>query len=156
MQQLGAAVTLLLQRSLYNTGAQLWPRQHCSSFGRIEQLAIKKRNNMVNIIELQSMGQQGNKKIYLLIPTTQTLWQSRSMRLFIECWDCHMSYKETNVMYQLEWGIEDWLKVSFLITWGLGRCWWFLTEDLEDGVIFDTIDHVGKWSGRHTESLMRV
>ena len=28
--------------------------------------------------------------------------------------------------------------------------------DLEDGVIFDIIDHVDRWLGRYSESLMSV
>ena len=38
----------------------------------------------------------------------------------------------------------------------LGECWWFLIDDLKDGVIFYIIDHIGRWSGRYHESLMKI
>ena len=34
--------------------------------------------------------------------------------------------------------------------------WGFLIGDLEDGVIFDIIDHVERWFGRYPESLVKI
>ena len=31
-----------------------------------------------------------------------------------------------------------------------------MTGDLNDKVIFDIIDHVGRWSGRYPESLIKI
>ena len=39
---------------------------------------------------------------------------------------------------------------------GLGGHWEFLTGDLEDGVIFDIINHVSRSLGRYPESLMKI
>ena len=32
----------------------------------------------------------------------------------------------------------------------------FLTGDLKDGIIFDIINHVGRWYGRYPESFMKI
>ena len=45
-----------------------------------------------------------------------------------------------------------WERVSL----GLGGCWWFLPGNLEDGIIFDIIDHVVRWHERYTESLIKI
>ena len=51
---------------------------------------------------------------------------------------------------------KDLLKVSFCIIWWLGGCKGFLTLDLEEGVIFHIIDHVGRGFRRYSESLMKI
>ena len=38
----------------------------------------------------------------------------------------------------------------------LGGDWGFMTGDLEDGVIFDIIDHDCRWYSRQPESLMKI
>ena len=43
-----------------------------------------------------------------------------------------------------------------MITWGLLGWWWFLTGDLEDKVIFDIIDYIGRWIERYPESFMKI
>ena len=65
---------------------------------------------------------------------------------------CVMKWKCS--LYKLS-SAKDWLKVSFYYR-GLGLCLWFLTGDLQVGVIFDIIDHVGRWSGRYHKSLMKM
>ena len=39
---------------------------------------------------------------------------------------------------------------------GLGGYWWFLTGDLEDGVIFEIMNHVVKLYWRYSERLIRI
>ena len=39
---------------------------------------------------------------------------------------------------------------------GIGGCWWFLTGDLKNGIIFNIIDQVIRWYGRYPESLMKI
>ena len=46
--------------------------------------------------------------------------------------------------------LADWLHLV------LGGHWGFLTGDLEDGFIFDIINHVRIWSGRYPVSLMKI
>lgn len=61
-----AACTETLQRLLHNGGAgQLTVASELLE--KIKGLAVKKRNNLVNIIELQVMGQQRDEKIFAFI-----------------------------------------------------------------------------------------
>ena len=39
---------------------------------------------------------------------------------------------------------------------GLGGCWWFLTGGMEDRVIFDVINHLGRPLWRYPESFMKI
>ena len=39
---------------------------------------------------------------------------------------------------------------------GLRGRWWFLTEDLEDRVILDTLDHLGRPPGTNPESFVKI
>ena len=41
-------------------------------------------------------------------------------------------------------------------SWGLGGCWWFLTGDLKDGVIFDIPYNVFRLYVRYPESLIKI
>ena len=54
-QHLWAACSQTLQRSLHNGGAGVLTDPG-TLLERVKELAVKKRNNLVNIIELQGMG----------------------------------------------------------------------------------------------------
>ena len=48
--------------------------------------------------------------------------------------------------------------IGLMLVFDLHRAWricWFLTGNLENGVIFDIIDHVGKCSRRYPESFVK-
>ena len=73
----------------------------------IKKLAVKKRNNLVNIIELQGMGQQRDEKISAFLARLNG--KADLCDYLVECPKCHddVSYKEKTVMYQLVRGIQD-------------------------------------------------
>ena len=61
--------------------------------------------------------------------------------------------------------LNDWqtslaqLKIGLRLVFeymGLWGCSWFLTGDLEEGVIFNIIDQVGRWLGKYPESLLKI
>ena len=51
---------------------------------------------------------------------------------------------------KIQHDLADWLHL------GLGGCKGFLTGDLEDGVIFDILNHVSRLLGRYPESLVKI
>ena len=61
-QQLWAACSTSLQKSLHNGGAGTIT-DSATLLNVIKSLAVKRRNNLVNIIELQSMGQEREEKV---------------------------------------------------------------------------------------------
>ena len=74
---------------------------------KIKGLAVKKRNNLVNIVELQGMGQQRDEKISAFIARLNG--KAELCDYNVECPQCKVlvSYKEQTIMYQLVRGIQD-------------------------------------------------
>lgn len=68
---------------------------------KIKALAVKKRINLVNIIELQGMGQARDEKISAFI--TRLNGKAELCDYNVECPSCKtdISYKEQTIMYQL-------------------------------------------------------
>ena len=74
---------------------------------KVKELAVKKRNNLVNIIELQGMGQQHGEKVSTFIARLNG--KAEICDYLVECKECHkdVSYKEKTIMYQLVRGLAD-------------------------------------------------
>ena len=65
----------------------------------IKQLAVKIRNNLINIIELQRMGQQRNEPVSTY--TARLNGQADLCDLVVTCQECQseVSFKEKTAMY---------------------------------------------------------
>ena len=95
-----------LQRSLHYDGAEGLEDPDLL-LGRIKQLAVKKHNNLVNIIEQQRLGQQHDETVAAY--TTRLNDQASLCDLNVVCPDCdtEVGFKEKTVMYQLVRGLAD-------------------------------------------------
>ena len=106
VNHLWAACSESLQRSLHNGGAGdiLDPRALMST---IKLLSAKRRNNLVNIVELQRMGQQHGETITSY--STRLNGQADVCDLFVECKTCNkdISFKEKIILYQFIRGLSD-------------------------------------------------
>ena len=73
----------------------------------IRGLAVKKQDNIVNIIELQGIGQQRDENISAFIARLNG--KAGFCDYNVECPKCKIdvSYKEQTVMYQLVRGMQD-------------------------------------------------
>lgn len=73
----------------------------------MKQLAVKKRNNLINIIDLQRMGQQRNEPISTY--TARLNGQADLCDLMVTCSECQRDvfFKEKTAMYQLIRGLHD-------------------------------------------------
>ena len=105
-QHLWAACSTILQRSLHNAGAGK-VTDPVELMTKVKELAVKKRNNLVNIIELQGMGQQHGEKMSTFIARLNG--KAELCDYLVQCPGCSkdVSYKEKTVMYQLVRGIAD-------------------------------------------------
>merc|ERR1712082_488581 len=105
-QHLWAACSSTLQRSLHNAGAGSIT-DPVALMAQVKELAVKKRNNLVNIIELQGMGQQHSEKVSTFIARLNG--KAELCDYLVECPSCHsdVSYKEKTIMYQLVRGLAD-------------------------------------------------
>ena len=105
-QHMWAACSEVLQRSLHNAGAgSLVVAEELME--HIKKLAVKKRNNLVNVIELQGMGQQRDEKISAFIARLNG--KAELCDMVVECPTCKVdvTYKEQAIMYQLIRGMQD-------------------------------------------------
>ena len=105
-QHMWAACTEVLQRSLHNVGAgRLTVAAELQE--KIKALAVKKRNNLVNIIDLQGMGQARDEKISAFIARLNG--KAELCDYNVKCPSCKqdVSYKEKTIMYQLVRGMQD-------------------------------------------------
>ena len=95
-----------LQRSMHHAGAgaEEDPERLMTT---IKTLAVKKHNNLVNIIELQRIGQHHDETISAY--SARINGQASLCDLFVECPGCNgqVSFKEKLVMYQLVRGLSD-------------------------------------------------
>ena len=106
MHQLWAACSQSLQRQLhYGESAK------CTTitqlFNAIKRLAVKRRNNLVNIVEFGRMGQ--NKDETIMAYSTRLNGQADVCDMFVSCNDCSVdvSYKEDMITYQFLRGLND-------------------------------------------------
>ena len=99
VQHLWAACDDQLQRALHNAGGGRINNSKDLK-AMIKQIAVKRRNNLVNIVTLQQMGQQQNETVTSY--STRLNGQADVCDLLIECPDCHhdVSFKEKVLMYQ--------------------------------------------------------
>ena len=106
VHHLWAACSESLQRALHNGGAGKLEDPK-SLLSTIKLLAVKRRNNLVNIVELQRMGQQHNESITAF--STRLNGQADVCDLFVECSTCakDISFKEKVIMYQFVRGLAD-------------------------------------------------
>lgn len=73
----------------------------------IKQLAVKKQNNLVNIIELQKLGQYRDETISAY--SARLNGQASLCDFNVECNNCQqeVSFKDKSVMYQMIRGLRD-------------------------------------------------
>ena len=93
LQQLWAACSLNLQRQLHY-GGQGRLTTASQLLGSIKRLAVNRRNNLVNIVEFQRMGQ--NKGETIMNYSTRLNGHADVCDMFIACPECShdVSYKE--------------------------------------------------------------
>ena len=73
----------------------------------IKRLAVNRRNNLVNIVEFQRMGQ--NKDENIMSYVTRLNGQADVCDFMVECTACQadISFKDKIIMYQLVRGLAD-------------------------------------------------
>ena len=105
-QQLWAACSTQLQKSLHNSGAGSITVA-ATLLDTIKSLAVKRRNNLVNIIELQNMGQHRDEKVNAY--AARLNGKADLCDLVVDCHECEVkvSFKEKLLMYQLIRGLGD-------------------------------------------------
>ena len=100
------ACTEALQRTLHHSGAGSItdPEELLKT---IKQLAVKKRNNLVNIIELQKLGQYRDETISAY--SARLNGQASLCDFNVECLSCNtdVSFKDKSIMYQMIRGLHD-------------------------------------------------
>ena len=106
IQQLWAACTPYLQRQLHNGGGARakTPTQLMSS---LKFLAVKRHNNIVNIVKFQRMGQAPDETVNAF--STRLNGHGDICDLFVACPECNIdvSYKDNFIMHQFIWGLRD-------------------------------------------------
>ena len=107
-QQLWAACATNLQKSLHNGGAGDI-RDPSELLDMIKSLAVKCRNNLVNIIELQVMSQNRDEKVNAFAARLNGKADLCDLVVTCPAQDCHtkVSFKEKLLMYQLVRGLAD-------------------------------------------------
>lgn len=106
VQHLWAACDEPLQRALHNANAGKIENPKDLK-DMIKQIFVKRRNNLVNIVELQRMGQQPHETVTSF--STRLNGQADVCDLLVECPSCHndVSFKDKVLMYQLLRGLAD-------------------------------------------------
>ena len=106
IQHAWAACEEPLQRAMHNAGANTIA-DPADLLQLIKSLAVKRRNNLINIIELQRMGQQRGETIKTY--SARLNGQADLCDLFVTCNSCNedVSFKEKTTMYQLIRGLAD-------------------------------------------------
>ena len=106
IHHLWAAADGPFQRALHNGGAGKITDPE-ALLALIKTLAVKRRNNLINIIELQRMGQQRGETISTF--ACRLNGQADLCDLFVTCQECQVdvSFKEKTTMYQLIRGLSD-------------------------------------------------
>lgn len=100
------ACTEALQQTLHHSGAGSItdPEELLKT---IKQLAVKKRNNLVNIIELQKLGQYRDETISAY--SARLNGQASLCDFYVECPTCNqdVSFKDKSIMYQMIRGLNE-------------------------------------------------
>lgn len=106
VHQLWAACTNSLQKQLHYGGSA-----KCATvtqlMSAIKRLAVNRRNNLVNIVEFQRMGQHKEENIMSYV--TRLNGQADVCDMFVACPGCstNVSYKENMIMTQFIRGLND-------------------------------------------------
>ena len=108
MHKLWAACSQSLQHQLHYGGSA-----KCTTitqlFNAIKRLAVNRRNNLVNIVEFQRMGQ--NKDETIMAFSTRLNGQADVCDMFVPCHNqecsADVSYKEDMITYQFLRGLSD-------------------------------------------------
>ena len=106
LQQLWAACAQSLQRQLHNGGSGKLTTT-TQLMASIKRLAVNRRNNLVNVVEFQRMGQ--NKEETIMAYSTRLNGQADICDMFLPCPGCSqdVSYKEHMLTYQFIRGLND-------------------------------------------------
>lgn len=106
LHQLWAACSQDLQRQLHHEGSAKTTSVN-QLFDAIKRLAVNRRNNLVNIVEFQHMGQHKDETIMAF--TTRLNGQADVCDMYTPCHDCNknVTYKEDMLMYQFLCGLND-------------------------------------------------
>lgn len=106
IQHAWAACEEPLQRAMHNAGADKIA-DPAELLQLIKSLAVKRRNNLINIIELQRIGQQSVETIKTYSASLNG--QADLCDLFVTCNTCQedVSFKEKTTMYQLIRSLAD-------------------------------------------------
>lgn len=104
VHHLWASCTQSLQRSLQNSGAHNLtdPKLLMED---IRLLAVKQKNNLVNVVELQRMGQGAQETITQY--TSRLMGQGDICNFTIQCSEHDVSFRDPIIMYQFIRGISD-------------------------------------------------
>lgn len=105
IHHLWAACSAQLQRSLHMGADSVTdPR---TLLENVRLLAVKRKNNLVHIVEFQRMGQNDSETITQF--TTHLQGQASICDLTVECPDCEkqVSFREKFIMYQFIRGLQD-------------------------------------------------
>ena len=106
IQQMWAAASQTLQRKLHSGGGNraTTPLQILNS---MKFLAVKRRNNVVNIVKFQRMGQSTEESITSY--STRLNGHADICDLFVTCPQCShdVSYKDDFILYQFLRGLND-------------------------------------------------
>ena len=106
IQQLWAACPLTLQRQLHNGNASNL-QSTSQLLNHIKVLAVKRRNNLVSIVEFQRMSQSSTETTTQF--STRLNGQASVCDMFVSCPECQndISYKDHMILYQFIRGLED-------------------------------------------------
>lgn len=106
VHHLWAACSQSLQRSLHNSGAHILTDPK-ALMEDIRMLAVKRKNNLVNIVELQRMGQGAQETITQY--TSRLMGQGDICDFTIQCSECEhdFSFRDRIIMYQFIRGLAD-------------------------------------------------
>ena len=106
ISHLWSACSEALQKALHNQGAQ-GETDIKSLLERIRLLAVKKRNNLVNVIQFQQMYQERDEGVHGFLARLNG--QAELCNLTVPCPEhgCEVSFKERFTMLQLVRGLQD-------------------------------------------------
>ena len=106
LQQLWSACSTNLQRQLHNGGGQNVDNM-LQLLNNIKVLVVRRRNNMVNMIEFQKMGQSANESTTQF--STRLNGKATTCDMSVKCPDCNreVSYQDHMIITQFIRGLQD-------------------------------------------------
>ena len=106
INHLWSACSESLQKQLHNKGAEAEMDKE-KFLGLVKQLAVKKRNNLVNVITFQQMAQERDEGVHAFLARLNG--QAELCDLTVPCPEhgCSVSFKERLTMLQLVRGLQD-------------------------------------------------